>query len=321
MKYLIFCFAFLTAFACSHSTVSSSVDVVLDMPELMPKEDIVQQLMEREQEEFTASYDQETLVRKENLVPMDKLLKKGRNALQESDVKQDNSQQQMALQNEYDYTYRDTPIKSQWNGTCTAFASVAGLENALNGQKLMQRDLSEVAHWNNYHQYSLYYGMQSLQKNPIPDEGDTNPHARIVNYRYLGSDIQKVHEALGRGNVVTIATRTPSSMLSCDRVVSPNSSFENGGHALLISKIIVDNRVAGGGYFGLKNSWGSDCGDNGYQYFPFNLCSSRAESYCEFYEIEKVESTKYERPYKIVCKNKFNLGWPPIKKVCEKIYY
>ena len=49
----------------------------------------------------------------------------------------------------------------------------------------------------------------------------------------------------------------------------------------------LDDQVAGGGYFILKNSWGSECGDEGYHYYPFALCQ-RTDLYCYFIEVDDV---------------------------------
>ena len=84
-----------------------------------------------------------------------------------------------------------------------------------------------------------------------------------------------------------MAIQVPESMANCDTVVSPTSAATSGGHVMAAVGYTLNDSVAGGGYFILKNSWGTDCGDKGYLYYPFALCT-RSDLYCYFIEVDQV---------------------------------
>lgn len=195
-----------------------------------------------------------------------------------------------SLPDEIDLSKYDTSVKQQVGPRCTAWSYVAGLENELMQLKKADWDLDEMAHWNKYAVYRLDSSMQAGVNYKTPDQGQRNPHAITVKYRYLGDDVQALHAALADGHVAQLATRTPNSMLNCDAVLT-DYGFSDGGHALSIVGITKDDQIPGGYALKLKNSWGSNCGQNGYQYYPVSLCWSSG-GYCEFYSIEKVSSDK-----------------------------
>ena len=67
------------------------------------------------------------------------------------------------------------------------------------------------------------------------------------------------------------------------------SSRTRGDHVVEAVGYHLDPSVSGGGYLILKNSWGAECGDKGYHYYPFALCK-RKDLYCYFVEIDEVEA-------------------------------
>ena len=76
-------------------------------------------------------------------------------------------------------------------------------------------------------------------------------------------------------------------MANCDTMVDPKSKKTSGEHVMAAVGYKLDDKISGGGYFILKNSWGTDCGDNGYIYYPFALCK-RSDLYCYFIEVDTV---------------------------------
>lgn len=232
-----------------------------------------------------------------------------------------------------DYRYRDTPIKNQWNGSCTTFGGVAGLENLLNDTSV---DMSERDSWSKYKQYSAVAFIKALSKigneicnenewgqNDVEPSGKCLGRYRLGYYEALGDSVNDALNALDSGSVVYLAMSTPEDMLSCRSVIRSTSKFSTGGHAILIVGYAVDKAIDGGGYFIIKNSWGADCGDSGYQYIPFSTCQ-RADGYCAMWELRRTTTlgriepkVPVEPKYKWVqqCTRKWYWAW--LKKKCE----
>ena len=206
------------------------------------------------------------------------------------------------LKNDVDLREFAPSIKRQWNGTCSAFGLIATEEVA----HCIQRkdcglDLSERHFWSFYKQYSAPKALE-MSTNWVTLEGnwpqdrvskpvtaDNLATHRVSKYEYLGGDSEKaklkVLSALSNGHPVYMWSQTPSCMLSCAKTCNSTSkSFEDGGHAYSIV-----------GYFNkenptliVKNSWGEDCGDLGYQYISFKIWDNA--SYWEAASIIEVES-------------------------------
>jgi len=235
-----------------------------------------------------------------------------------------------------DHRNRDTPVKRQWNGTCTTFGGVAGIENLLNQPTYV--DLSERDTWAKYEKYSCRAFVDALSKdgNEICREVDwgqnnTYPSStckdnrkwRLGHSKYIKDNIEAALDALDRGSVVYLGMSTPRDMLSCRSVIRTSSSFIDGGHAILIVGYKIDASIKGGGYFIIKNSWGNSCGDLGYQYLPFYLCQ-KSGGYCIMWEFRTVVDksncvppTTFPDPeYTWVEKCKRKWYWLWLKKKC-----
>lgn len=197
-----------------------------------------------------------------------------------------------------DLSGKDAPVVSQWNGTCTAFSLAATMENFLGNT-----DLSERHVWSAYKQYSCEAAIKAWEnkkcatsdkawpiKNVKPKSGYTkseNCNVFLKKTTYIGDDIQKAINALDIGHPVYIGMNVTQSMMNCDATISPKSAKVDGGHALSVVGYYLDSRVLGGGYFKIKNSWGGECGDQGYQYVPFYHCQ-RSDLYCILWTIDEV---------------------------------
>jgi hypothetical protein len=215
---------------------------------------------------------------------------------------------------------RDTPIKSQDDGKCTAFSGTAAVENTLQKDGVIPGlDLSEWHSWSLYKKYSAEAFIKALTTHRIGDEVDypqygkpkatLRPHTMISKQKYLDDDVPSVVAALAKGHVVYLAMETPKEMLRCPKVISPNTKPAGGGHALLISGYYLEgNRPVAI----LKNSWGKDCGDHGYQYLPLEICHKKG-FYCSFWEIEAVDHLSGVIPQPAPTAE--------VKRVCSRPWY
>jgi len=68
-------------------------------------------------------------------------------------------------------------------------------------------------------------------------------------------------------------------------IVRAGRAMGGAGHAIAIVGAIIDQRVPGGGYYIIKNSWGSDYGDKGYAYVAFDYCEM---TYCYVWKVNEV---------------------------------
>jgi len=197
---------------------------------------------------------------------------------------------------EVDLRYRDTPIKTQHTPTCTAFASVAAMENLLNGKF----ELSESHAWSKYRKKSVYAAMRGLAKSGVVEEewwpqetGSPRPGYRdqlwyrLMEFDYLEDDTIEALKALDEGHPVYVGLPTPQDMYLGKRVISADTKLRSTGHALAIVGYRLDASVAGGGYFLMKNSWGDHIGEGGYQWVPIGLCH-RADMYCHMWSFKLV---------------------------------
>lgn len=200
-----------------------------------------------------------------------------------------------------DLRFRDTPIMSQVGPRCTAYGLVAAIENLLNAPQIAK--LSEAHLWSRYRQYSSVSAVEAGKRMAITEakawpHNRKNPysgwseksHTTLENITFIGDNIEKAIAALDGGRPVYIGFSVSHSLAACDAVLNPNSSPNGGGHAVSISGFGIDERVSGGGYFILKNSWGKDCGEEGYHYMPFNYCTRGGRSYCAMWDLQGVET-------------------------------
>jgi hypothetical protein len=193
----------------------------------------------------------------------------------------------------------DTPVKNQGSrGWCTAFAVVAAMENVVRHGTKEIIDLSEHDHWNHYQQYSMYSSVKAAAATLIVPETSypywgspianyrSTAIAKVASYKSLTSRTQ-VFEAIRAGRPVvwggdlTYSFRTAKS----DGRVSTTGSII-GGHAMELVGFQGDTTYGGGGYFLIKNSWGTKWGDLGYARMPFDYC---VRNNCYFIELASVQ--------------------------------
>lgn len=195
----------------------------------------------------------------------------------------------------------DTPIRSQWNGTCTAHGLIAAMENLMHQTQPNHEMLSTRYFWSLYQKYNAYVAINTAMKNKqVLDkywpQNSNSPklsnigqyaNAKLAQNDYLDDNLNAGIADLKNKKPLYIAMSVPEDMATCRSTIRMTTKLTDGGHALAVVGFIRDAKVDGGGYFILKNSWGKDCGDKGYQYLPFGLCE-RDDMYCVLWSINQV---------------------------------
>lgn len=192
----------------------------------------------------------------------------------------------------------DSPAKGQGSrGWCTAFATIAAIENLVNRHLGVKADLSEIDHYQSYRRYEMLSSVKTAARVPIAPESswpyDGNP---IANYRdtriaqvasYAAPEsLAEVLTELEAGHpmVIGITTFRNFGADSSGRVPMP-SGWKRGGHAVAVTGFVRDASYAGGGYLLFKNSWGKSFGAGGYGHLPLEYCKV---SSCYFLAIRSV---------------------------------
>ena len=186
----------------------------------------------------------------------------------------------------------DTSVKTQWNGTCSSFGTIAAIENKLNAKF----ELSERSLWDFYGIFSLPEAISVAQSHYILEEKywpqfqvrfDTRYSGKgrfiIADIEDIQNDYTRVLQAIDNGNPCIVAMQTPEDLYNGLPQVEKTSRMLHGGHAICVSGYKVEN---GKGYFLVKNSWGVGNGDGGYQYVDFAVFDNKG--YVTFYELKKV---------------------------------
>lgn len=196
----------------------------------------------------------------------------------------------------------DSYIRYQFGQSCTAHAVGAGMENILNktgrGMLLSIRYL-----WSEYQTLNSLAALKAASSHLQVSESlwpETAPSPvmtlntlasqgkhKLSNFTYLEDNQGLVQAQLDQGFPVYIAVTVPSDLATCLSSIRPDTTLTTGGHAMLVVGYKEDSEVSGGGYWILKNSWGTACGDQGYHYWPWSLCD-RSDLYCEFYSFSGV---------------------------------
>lgn len=206
------------------------------------------------------------------------------------------------VKNNSDLRHRDTKVVRQIGPRCSAYGLVAGMENLLGNPD--QVKLSQSHLFSNYRKYSSETAVHAAKRMAIteykywphtrkwiPKKGyKKNAHTVLTDISYINNDVKKAVKALDEGRPVYLGMSVTRSMGKCDAVMDPHSGATGGGHAINISGYGIDSSIPGGGYFIIKNSWGSKCGDNGYQYMPFNYCMNGGSQYCIMWDVQGVKT-------------------------------
>jgi C1A family cysteine protease len=174
------------------------------------------------------------------------------------------------------------------------------MDNILRSKKI-NKQVSRRDLWNQYGRYDAFYAVAAATRNFLtelkywPDQGeratDYQDHrsVRINSSTEHGYRFEPAIRALDQGHPVVMAVQVPADLSACKAIISDKSTRTKGDHVMEAVGYQLDSSIPGGGYFILKNSWGTECGDHGYHYYPFALCQ-RNDLYCYFIEINDVET-------------------------------
>lgn len=240
----------------------------------------------------------EALIRRSHLIPHKEFLK-GLPTVNKSFMG-NVSELDKDLPDEIDWRGRDSDIKHQDDGKCTAYSIVGAAEAIMNKSSMdKSRDLSEWDLWHWYGQYSSIAAFNAFSKNRISDEREypqygkakpgINRYVKIAKFTFFDDDINGLINKLAKGSNGVIAMATPNAMLSCPKsgVISRTTTAAGGGHAIAISGFYLDESKQP--ILILKNSWGKDCSDHGYQYLPVSICKNRG-FYCMVWSVDEVDA-------------------------------
>ncbi len=200
--------------------------------------------------------------------------------------------------NAYSLEAFDTPIRSQGSrGWCTAFATVAAIENSIKRGFQVAEDLSEIAHWSSYARANMFYAVAgATQTSLVPEAAWPYYGNPIANYKSQGVVRVTAHKQLGNktavlnsiinGKPVVIGINVNASwkLPGRDGRIASNGPF-GGGHAMMVVGFQSDASYGGGGYMRIKNSWGARWGDLGYARMPYDYC---VNSRCYFIELSNI---------------------------------
>ena len=192
-----------------------------------------------------------------------------------------------------DWTNYATPVRNQGScGSCWAFATTAALES-----QLLMRDNRPLTEDNRAEQLLVscsgagscdggyigtasnyikntglppesYYPYSATDNSCIPASGWEDAAARIGAWSYVNTspaNLGAIKNALSNYGPLVTTMDVYSDFFSYHGGVYEYATGSlQGGHAILIVGYTDDASVSGGGYFKVKNSWGTGWGSQGY---------------------------------------------------------
>ncbi len=198
-------------------------------------------------------------------------------------------------------------------GSCTAYATVGAMQIMANaaGKK---DDMSAQHLWNLQGKKpntaaSLNTALQKYiaplavwpnggYSKPTVSNPNAHGFARLMQAANIPQGLSNVINALGKGKPVVMASTLNDSWryMNSKGIINPKAgatgNWMHAAHAYDLVGYVNDSSVEDGGYFIVKNSWGTSWGDKGYAYMPYSYCryqKQRSGGYCLFYSVDGVE--------------------------------
>ena len=182
-----------------------------------------------------------------------------------------------------------TPVKDQGNcGSCWDFAATGAFESAVLIADSIEWDLSEqqvlscntggssCAGGGMEDAYAVFMGYGAVEEACMPYQADDTvpctqeqcvPAVHQIGFEDIPNNISAIKNALLSGPVSTTFMVYPDFQYNCYW----HEPTQDLNHAVVI--VGWDDDMCGGlGAWIIKNSWGIDHGDNGYDYIPYNSC-------------------------------------------------
>ena len=197
-----------------------------------------------------------------------------------------------------------TPVKNQGERpTCTAFSAVGALEFEVKRRFGLEFDLSEEQYWHRYGQGRWDAGLAFAAVDYLIPEAQW-PYGKIFNQAEAPTRIARItgakaltayqdtRAALGsRAHPVILITEENETwgwafQKETQGLLGYQNQSKQGAHALLAVGIVENPIAPGGGFFILKNSWGTQWGDAGFAYMPFAYCQKMG---CSGFEVTDVD--------------------------------
>jgi C1A family cysteine protease len=217
-------------------------------------------------------------------------------------------------------------IRNQGNcGSCWAFATVAPLEYNIKIKDGVTVDLSEqwllscntkgyscsggwFVHGHHYNEPGLCGGVGAVYENEAPYTG-TNGNCQgpynhpyvIDSWAYIGShntipSVDQIKQAIYTYGPVSVAVVAGSAFQSYNGGLFNTNEGGNVNHAVVL--VGWDENYQGHGVWILRNSWGTNWGDNGYMYITYGTSQvGYAACFVNYHGSNYVEMSKYADQY------------------------